>query len=136
MFMRSRHPITRPVACLLIFVFCYFNVLWAPAQAALVSTDQVVQEIAEEQTRARLRALLARADVKTQLEAWGVDPLEAQTRVDTLTAEELETLSARMDELPAGGSGLAVVAVVLLIAFLIILLTDIMGYTDIFTFTR
>ncbi len=111
--MNSRHPIMRPVACLLIFVFCYFNVLWTPAQAALVGTDQVVQNISEEQTRARLHTLLARSDVKAQLEAWGVDPLEAQARLDTLTAEELETLSAQMNELPAGGSGLAVVAVVL-----------------------
>ncbi len=133
--MRSRHAIMKPVACLLAFVFCYFNVLWAPAQAALVNTAQVVQETTDDQTRARLRALLGRADVKAQLETWGVDPQEAQARVDTLTAEELETLSARMDELPAGGS-LAVVAVVLLIAFLVILLTDIMGYTNIFTFTR
>ncbi len=134
--MRSRHAIMKPVACLLAFVFCYFNVLWAPAQAALVNTAQVVQETTDDQTRARLRTLLARADVKAQLETWGVDPQEAQARVDTLTAEELETLSARMDELPAGGSGLAVVAVVLLVAFLIILLTDIMGLTNIFTFTR
>ena len=134
--MTRRHPIMRPVAGLLIFVCCYFNVLWAPAQAALVNTNQVVQETADAQTRTRLRTLLARADVTAQLEAWGVDPHEAQARVDTLTAEELETLSARMDELPAGGSGLAVVAVVLLVAFLVILLTDIMGLTNIFTFTR
>ncbi len=134
--MRSRHAIMKPVACLLALVFCYFNVLWTPAQAALVNTAQVVQETTDDQTRARLRTLLARADVKAQLETWGVDPQEAQARVDTLTAEELETLSARMDELPAGGSGLAVVAVVLLVAFLIILLTDIMGLTNIFTFTR
>ena len=133
--MRSRHSTMRPVACLLIFVFCYFNVLWAPAQAALVNTAQVVQETAEEKTRDRLRVLLARADVRAHLEAWGVDPQEAQARVDTLTAAELDRLSARMDELPAGGS-LAVVAVVLLIAFLVILLTDIMGLTNIFTFTR
>lgn len=134
--MRNRHFVMKSVACLLTFVFCYFNVLWAPAQAALVSTAQVVEAGETERTRARLHALLDRADVKAQLESWGVDPAEAQARVDTLTAEELEELSARMDELPAGGGSLAVVAVVLLIAFLVILLTDIMGYTNIFTFTR
>jgi hypothetical protein len=134
--MRNRHLVMKSVACLLTFVFCYFNVLWAPAQAALVSTAQVVATTENEQTKLRLRALLARADVKTQLEAWGVDPQEAQARVDTLTAPELEELSNRMDELPAGAGDLAVVAVVLLIAFLAILITDILGYTNIFTFTR
>ena len=134
--MQKRHLVMKPIACLLTFVFCYFNILWAPAQAALVTTAQAVQSTENEQTRARLHALLDRSDVRAQLESWGVDPAEAQARVDTLTAEELEQLANRMDQLPAGGGGLAVVAVVLLIAFLVILLTDIMGYTNIFTFTR
>lgn len=134
--MPKRHLVMKPIACLLTFVFCYFNILWAPAQAALVTTAQAVQSTENEQTRERLHALLDRSDVRAQLESWGVDPAEAQARVDTLTAEELEQLANRMDQLPAGGGGLAVVAVVLLIAFLVILLTDIMGYTNIFTFTR
>jgi hypothetical protein len=134
--MRNRHVVVKPVACLLTFVFCYFNVLWAPAQAALVTTAQTVQANENERTRAQLRGLLNRADVRNQLESWGVDPAEAQARVDTLTAAELEELATRMEALPAGSGGLAVVAVVLLIAFLVLLLTDIMGYTNIFTFTR
>ena len=134
--MRNRHVVVKPIACLLTFVFCYFNVLWAPAQAALVTTAQTVQANENERTRAQLRVLLNRADVRNQLESWGVDPAEAQARVDTLTAAELEELATRMEALPAGSGGLAVVAVVLLIAFLVILLTDIMGYTNIFTFTR
>lgn len=134
--MRNRHVVVKPVACLLTFVFCYFNVLWAPAQAALVTTAQTVQANENERIRAQLRVLLNRADVRNQLESWGVDPAEAQARVDTLTAAELEELATRMETLPAGSGGLAVVAVVLLIAFLVLLLTDIMGYTNIFTFTR
>jgi hypothetical protein len=134
--MRNRHVVVKPVACLLTFVFCYFNVLWAPAQAALVTTAQTVQANENERTRAQLRVLLNRADVRNQLESWGVDPAEAQARVDTLTAAELEELATRMEALPAGSGGLAVVAAVLLIAFLVLLLTDIMGYTNIFTFTR
>jgi hypothetical protein len=134
--MRNRHVVVKPIACLLTFVFCYFNVLWAPAQAALVTTAQTVQANENERIRAQLRVLLNRADVRNQLESWGVDPAEAQARVDTLTAAELEELATRMEALPAGSGGLAVVAVVLLIAFLVILLTDIMGYTNIFTFTR
>ncbi len=134
--MQKRHLVMKPIACLLTFVFCYFNILWAPAQAALVTTAQAVQSTENEQTRARLHALMDRSDVRAQLESWGVDPAEAQARVDTLTAEELEQLANQMDQLPAGGGSLAVVAVVLLVAFLVLLLTDIMGYTNIFTFTR
>ena len=41
-----------------------------------------------------------------------------------------------MGQMPAGGSALGTIAVVSLIAFLVLLFTDIMGYTDIFPFTR
>ncbi len=134
--MRNRHVVVKPVACLMTFVFCYFNVLWAPAHAALVTTAQTMQASENEAVRARLHVLLDRADVRERLERWGVDPAEARARVDTLTAEELDELASRMEQQPAGSGGLAIVAVVLLVAFLIILLTDILGYTNIFTFTR
>ncbi|MDJ0990789.1 MAG: PA2779 family protein, partial [Desulfobacterales bacterium] len=105
--MRNRHFVMKPVACLLTFVFCYFNLLWAPARAALVTTAQSVEATENERIRARLHILLNRADVRDQLESWGVDPAEAQARVDTLTAEELKELAPQMEQLPAGGSGLA-----------------------------
>lgn len=134
--MKIDHPIMKPVACLLVFVFSFFSVLLAPAQAALVPTSQVVHATDAEQSRARLHALLDRNDVRAQLEVWGVDPQEARARVDTLSDQELAQLSARMDQMPAGGGTLATVAVVLLIGFLALLLTDILGYTNVFTFTR
>jgi hypothetical protein len=127
---------TKPTVYLLVVVFSFFSVVVPTARAALVPTAQVVQKTDGEQTRAQLQAMLARADVQAQLEAWGVDPLEAQARVSTLTEQELQTLSAQMEQLPAGGSTLGTIAVVSLIAFLVLLFTDIMGYTDIFPFTH
>ncbi len=134
--MRNRHFVMKSAAWLLTFVFCYFNVLATPARAALVTTAQAVESRENAQAKAQLREFLNRDDVRAQMESWGVDPEEAQARVDTLTAQELAEAADRMDTMPAGGGGLAVVAVVLLVAFLVILLTDIMGYTNIFTFTR
>lgn len=136
MMMKINRPIIKPVSYLLVFVFSFFSVLWAPAQAALVQTGQVLPMSDAEQTRARLQVMLERADVRAQLEAWGVDPQAAQARVDSLTPQELAELSARMDQLPAGGSTVGTIAVVSLIVFLVLLTTDIMGYTDIFPFTR
>jgi hypothetical protein len=106
------------------------------AKAALVPTAQAVDVTNTVQIRSQLHVLFDRADVQTQLEAWGVDPQEARARVDTLSDQELENLSLRMDQMPAGGDALATIAVVSLIAFLVLLYTDIMGYTDIFPFTR
>jgi hypothetical protein len=99
-----------------------------PALADIVSTDAVVAGA----ERAQLAQTLARSDVQDQLRALGVDPVQAQSRVDALTDAEASQLAARIDQLPAGGDVLGVA----LIVFLVLLFTDIMGYTKIFPFTR
>lgn len=134
--MKKIRRFAKPTVYLLVVVFSVFSVLLPPAKAALVTTDRCQPAEGGEQTRTRLQTMLQRTDVQRQLEAWGVDPLEAQKRVAALSDRELRTLSAQMDQLPAGGSTLGTIAVVSLIAFLVLLVTDIMGYTDIFPFTR
>ena len=129
-------PIIKPTVYLLIVVFSLFSVLLPPAKAALVSTAQAVSAQDTEQIRSKLRGLFDRKDVQTQLEAWGVDPQEARARIDTLSDHELKDLSARMDQMPAGGGALETIVVAVLIVFLVLLFTDIMGYTDVFPFTR
>jgi hypothetical protein len=134
--MKTHLPIMKPTVYLLVVVFSLSSVLLPSAKAALVPTAQAVDVTNTAQIRSQLHVLFDRADVQTQLEAWGVDPQEARARVDTLSDQELENLSLRMDQMPAGGDALATIAVVSLIAFLVLLYTDIMGYTDIFPFTR
>lgn len=134
--MKNKHPFRQATVVLLVTVFSVVSVLLPAAKAALVPTDRVLSTAEGEETRDRLQAMLSRADVQAQLEAWGVDHREAQARVASLSDQELQTFSAHMEELPAGGSTLGTIAVVSLIAFLVLLVTDIMGYTDIFPFTR
>lgn len=99
-----------------------------PAHAAIVSSEALVSGVQQE----RLSGLLARSDVRARLQAYGVDPAQAQARVAALSDAEAARLAAQIDELPAGGDALGVA----LIAFLVLLFTDIMGYTKVFPFTR
>lgn len=99
-----------------------------PALAGIVSTDQVVAGAERE----RLAGLLERSEVQSRLQALGVDPASARARVAALSDAEAATLAARLDELPAGGDLLGAAVLV----FLVLLFTDIMGYTKIFPFTR
>ncbi len=99
-----------------------------PAYAGIVSTDTVVAGAERE----RLTSLLERSEVRARLEALGVDPAKARQRVTALSDAEAAQLAAQLDELPAGGDIL--VAAVLI--FLVLLFTDMMGYTKIFPFTR
>lgn len=98
-----------------------------PVQAGMVGTDAVVASA----ERDRIASFLEREDVRQQLQAQGVSPAEVKARVAALTDEEAAQLAAHMDSMPAGGIVGAIVLV-----FLVLLLTDILGFTKIFPFTR
>jgi hypothetical protein len=101
----------------------------APAQATLVSTDAAVAGA----DRERISSLLERAEVRAQLQAYGVDPAQVKARVAALTDAEAAQVAAQLDQLPAGGES---VLGVLLIVFIVLLITDILGFTKIFPFTK
>jgi len=87
-------------------------------------------------TRERLEALLSRDEVRAGLERYGVSPSEAKARVDALSDEELERVAARLDSLPAGGDLLEATLFIAFITFIVLLVTDILGFTKVFPFTR
>ncbi len=102
-----------------------------PAQAGIVATEALVATGASAD-RERLTALLAREDLRVQLEAKGVRPADVQARLDALSDAEVEQLAGRIDSLPAGGD---IVGAVVLV-FIILLITDILGFTKVFPFTK
>ena len=99
-----------------------------PASAAIVGTDQVAAGAEREQ----VRSFLDRAEVRERLQSLGVDADAARARVDALTDQEAKDLAAKIDQLPAGGDVLGTVFLI----FIILLVTDILGLTKVFPFTR
>lgn len=112
-----------------LLVVCLSATGMGPAYAGLVSSDAVVAGA----VRGQVASVLERNEVQARLQAMGVDPAQVQARVAALSDEETAQLAVRLEELPAGGND---VLGVLLIVFLVLLFTDIMGYTKIFPFTR
>ncbi|HEX4869602.1 MAG TPA: PA2779 family protein [Moraxellaceae bacterium] len=104
----------------------------APVHAEALSTEAAIAAEAPGQARDRLRDWLARADVQAALERHGVAPALAAQRVAALSDEEALALAGRVDSAPAGGSVLGAVVFV----FLVLLVTDILGLTKVFPFTR
>ena len=102
-------------------------VLPFPAHAGLIGTADTLQ-------RERLTSFLERAEVQAQLQSQGIDPADAKARVSALTDAEAAELAGRIDSLPAGG-GVSLLGAIVLI-FLVLLLTDILGFTKIFPFTK
>ena len=101
------------------------------AQAGMLPTPSVVANPAKE----RIIGLIERSDVRAQLQSLGVNPADAKARVAALTDDEAAQLAARFDRLPVGGDGGALIGAALLI-FLVLLLTDILGFTHVFPFTK
>ena len=109
---------------------------YRPALAAIIGTETMIDLGRAEKARDRVNDILAREDVKAAFIAQGINPLEAKARVDTLSNAEIINLADQIDQLPAGGSTLETVLIVALIVFLVLLFTDLMGWTDIFPFVK
>jgi hypothetical protein len=102
------------------------------AHAGLVSTDRVTASSQAQSERERVRAFLDREDVRNELQQQGLDADGAKARVDAMTDEEVKRVAGRLDQMPAGGDIIGVLFAV----FVILLVTDILGFTKVFSFTR
>ena len=97
------------------------------SQAAMIATPT---------DRSQLLGVLERVEVQNQLQAHGVSIEQAKARIAALTDAEAAQLAAQIDNLPAGGDGVGALIGAVLIVFLVLLLTDILGLTKVFPFTK
>lgn len=123
----------RRTSCTLLFTLISLLLPIAPVHAALVGTEQLVNAAQVESNRERVRGFLQRADVRDMLQQRGVDANVALSRVDAMTDSEVQTVATQLDKLPAGGMDVLGAAVFI---FVLLLITDILGLTKIFPFTR
>jgi len=106
-------------------------------QAAMISTDEIaaaqLPATVTQDAHARLNATLDRADVQAALQERGVSVEQARARVAALTDAEAAQVATQIDQAPAGASD---VLGVIVFIFVLLLITDILGFTKIFPFTR
>jgi hypothetical protein len=98
-------------------------------QAGTIPTHAALSEAKKQ----AIETLLAREEVRAELEAHGVRALDVQLRVAAMTDEEVNELQSQIDNLPAGAAD---PLGVLLTLFVVLLITDILGFTKVFPFTR
>jgi hypothetical protein len=102
-----------------------------PAQAAMVATGQIVSD-ADGQVF-DLQTMQQKRDwIQTQLEKSGVSQADSILRVSSMSDNQVIQVHQRMDEMPAGAGAAGTVLVV----FIVLMITDLMGATDIFPFIR
>jgi hypothetical protein len=126
----------KSVASVLVLALSFLCLVVAPAKAAMVGTADMLQAQNNDLARQKIKAFMDRQDVIQQLQTLGVNPDEAKLRVDTMTDAEIALLSEKIDQLPAGGDALGFILLVGVVVFVVLLITDIMGVTDVFTFIK
>ena len=121
--------------CLTVMMFLMF----APVHsvlAAMIGTETVVDTQRGREARNLIHTLLAREDVQTVLISHGIDPLEAEARVDSLSDEEAIRLADQINQLPEGAGTVEFLLIVILVMFLVLVIFDLTGVTDVFPFIK
>ena len=127
------HRIKRIEKTVSILMTLILVLLFAPVHsvlAAMVETEAVVLKNDTPHARDQLRSFLDRKEVQSQLMALGIDPTEAKARVDSLSDAEVMHVADKIDQLPAGGDTWGTVLFIVIIAFVVLVVMELLGYTD------
>ncbi|MGY0194448.1 PA2779 family protein [Leptothrix sp. BB-4] len=132
----TRPSAARRLVASVVIASLSFGGMLGTAQAGMVGAQTLSDAQAEASLGPAQRQLLAavdRAEVAQALVARGVDPAQARQRIAALSDAQAQALAAEMDQAPAGADG---VLDTLVFIFLVLLVTDILGFTKVFPFTR
>jgi hypothetical protein len=128
--------IAKPLSLFLIFSFLLLDFTAITAKAGIIGTEAVLNTLQGEKSRSRITAFLDRQEVREAFIQKGIDPAQAKNRVASLTDQEISQICKTLDQLPAGGDGIGTVVGAVVLVFIILLLTDILGFTNVFPFVK
>ena len=124
--MRSVRRHTQIIGIFMAVTMLLISTPYQSAIAALIDTETVLDEGQSQEARDYIKQLLAREDVRSALIAQGIDPLEAEARIASLSDSEIMELANQIENLPAGGNGLGLVIAVLVIVILVLVIMKLM----------
>ena len=133
--MSTLRHMMKPVSVVLVVCMLLLVVPLQPCMAALIGTETVLDAARGQEARQNIDRILAR-EVQRVFRMHGISPEEAKSRVNALSDAEVLAVEKRLDQLPAGGDGVGAVIFAVLFVFVVLLITDILGYTDVFPFVR
>lgn len=128
--------IAKPLSLFLIFSFLLLDFTSITAKAGIIGTEAVINTVQGEKSRSRVLALLDRQEVRDAFVEKGIDPEQAKHRVASLTDQEISQVCKTLDQLPAGAGALGTVIGAAVLIFLVLLVTDILGFTAVYPFVK
>ena len=127
---------TRVISFLLVGIIPLVSISSRLSWAEVITAEQALQAQLESSARLKVAGFLSRSDVAPVLSKYGIPAKEAIIRLETLSDQEVEQLAKEIDSLPAGGDGVSSVIGAIVLIFIVLLVTDILGFTKVFPFTR
>jgi hypothetical protein len=134
--MKEMRRAIKPISIFLIISLVCISMPYGYASAAIIETEIAKDSIEGKQARNYILSVLAREEVQAVLTAQGINSQEAKRRLDSLTDAEVIRFAKEIKQLPAGGGAFGTIVGAALIVFLVLLITDIMGFTDVFPFVK
>ncbi len=102
-----------------------------PLHAAMITNTELL-DTQQPTTVEQVTSQLHREQIRQQLIDLGVDPATASLRIDQMSPSEVVELNGKLEQLPAGSS----VGGALLTIFIVLIITDMLGATDIFPWVQ
>jgi len=134
--MRRVRRFAKYVSCFVTITMLLMSMPVQTLQASMIGTETVLNLSQARNVRENLHNFLEREDVQEMMMAQGISPMEAKARVDCLSDAEVMQIAHRLDQLPSGGDGVGAIVGAAVIIFIVLLITDILGYTDVFPFVK
>ena len=128
--MRRIKRIEQSVSILVTLILVMIAVPVPSILAAMVGTEAILVNQDTGNARDRLRSFLDRKDVQSRLTALGINPTEARARSDSLSDVEVRQIAGKIDQLPAAGDFGGTALYLAIIAFVVLVVLELLGYTD------
>lgn len=106
------------------------------AKAEMISTETTIESSQNVENRLMVTAFLEREDMRQALISNGIDVTEAAARIHALSDQEVAQLAQQIEDMPAGAGAVGAILGVALLVFIILLVTDLAGATDVFPFVK
>ncbi len=118
-------------------ILALFSMNIAPLQAAMVDNDQLISQSQMQMSKQEILTQLDRQHVQDKLLAMGVNIDDAKQRIDQMTQQELAQVAQDIENMPAGSGGVVGPIIgALLVVFIVLVVTDMLGATDVFGFVN
>jgi predicted PurR-regulated permease PerM len=118
-------------------ILALFSMNTVPLQAAMVDNDQLISQSQMQMSKQEILTQLDRQHVQDKLLAMGVNIDDAKQRIDQMTQQELAQVAQDIENMPAGSGGVVGPIVgALLVVFIVLVVTDMLGATDVFGFVN